>query len=309
MSVSRVCLGQVAQAGAPDAASSPQLGAHAAQPRTPVQGTPGAGALPSDAPGTGRAGEQSPAGTQAGQKKPADGAAPGQPPSKKAKPGEGESIDQLNDVTAVSGVDLREEEENLLALPTGGGASSDAQRKLAREAEERLFLEKNPLRSRIAAIANKCGVRGVHENTLRCLSVRLDMGKARHKTVTTGNVVQQLRLMEKRDKAEAERREAEANELLRKLGEKARRDKESNLGEVEKEAKAKAQQMKEKEDEKARAKSANEAAKAAIGADPRLAKWMRMGHEMSKGAGGAKKSGVSQYRPTRLLLSGPPSSP
>ncbi|XAR48409.1 hypothetical protein NMG60_11031229 [Bertholletia excelsa] len=84
-----------------------------------------------------------------GQKKPLEslGSSPPQP-SKKQK-GSGafldQSIEQLNDVTAVSGVNLREEEEQLFSGPKEDSRVSEASRRVVQEEEEKLLLQKIPL--------------------------------------------------------------------------------------------------------------------------------------------------------------------
>ncbi|KAK8950662.1 hypothetical protein KSP39_PZI004059 [Platanthera zijinensis] len=52
------------------------------------------------------------------------------------------SIDQLNDVTAVSGVNLREEDEQLLCAPKDESPASEASRRVVQEEEERLILQR-----------------------------------------------------------------------------------------------------------------------------------------------------------------------
>ncbi|KAF0922345.1 hypothetical protein E2562_032589 [Oryza meyeriana var. granulata] len=72
--------------------------------------------------------------TSAGQKKPLDALGSSPPPSSKKQKTSGgyhhdQSIDQLNDVTAVSGVNLREEEEQLFSAPKEESRVSEAARK------------------------------------------------------------------------------------------------------------------------------------------------------------------------------------
>ncbi|GJU77426.1 transcription initiation factor TFIID subunit 4b, partial [Tanacetum coccineum] len=62
------------------------------------------------------------------------------------------SIEQLNDVIAVTGVNLREEEEQLFSGATEDSRVSEASRKVVQEEEERLVLQKNPLRKKLAEI-------------------------------------------------------------------------------------------------------------------------------------------------------------
>jgi transcription initiation factor TFIID subunit 4 len=92
-----------------------------------------------------------------GQKKPLEtlGSSP-PPPSKKQKVAGNsmdQSIEQLNDVTAVSGVNLREEEEQLFSGAKEDGRVSEASRRVVHEEEERLILQKNPLQRKLAEIS------------------------------------------------------------------------------------------------------------------------------------------------------------
>ncbi|KAH9539078.1 hypothetical protein CY35_15G040100 [Sphagnum magellanicum] len=229
----------------------------------------------------------------AGQKKPAEPMPQAsQPASKKQKLQAGEadqSIDQLNDVTAVSGVNLREEEEQLLAGPKEESRTTAAMRKFVQEEEERLFLEKGPLRTKAQAIAAKCGIKSVSEDVERCLSMcveerlrsmlykliklskqRCDLEKDMHKVVVTSDPRRQVLLMKKRSKEASEKKLAEENERLRKLNE--------------------AQQ---EEEDKMRANAANVAARAAVGADDMLTKWQLLAAEgLAKRQGG----GATNYR-------------
>jgi transcription initiation factor TFIID subunit 4 len=92
-----------------------------------------------------------------GQKKPLEVAGSAQPPSSKKQKTAGafqeQSIDQLNDVTAVSGVNLREEEEQLLSAPKEESLATEAARRIAQEEEEKLFLRKGPLLKKLAEIS------------------------------------------------------------------------------------------------------------------------------------------------------------
>ncbi|KAH9539082.1 hypothetical protein CY35_15G040100 [Sphagnum magellanicum] len=244
----------------------------------------------------------------AGQKKPAEPMPQAsQPASKKQKLQAGEadqSIDQLNDVTAVSGVNLREEEEQLLAGPKEESRTTAAMRKFVQEEEERLFLEKGPLRTKAQAIAAKCGIKSVSEDVERCLSMcveerlrsmlykliklskqRCDLEKDMHKVVVTSDPRRQVLLMKKRSKEASEKKLAEENERLRKLNEK--KDK-GPLADAENEdLRAKVQKAQQEEEDKMRANAANVAARAAVGADDMLTKWQLLAAEgLAKRQGG-----------------------
>ncbi|CAM6063741.1 unnamed protein product [Sphagnum tenellum] len=244
----------------------------------------------------------------AGQKKPAEPMPQAsQPASKKQKLQGGEadqSIDQLNDVTAVSGVNLREEEEQLLAGPKEESRTTAAMRKFVQEEEERLFLEKGPLRTKAQAIAAKCGIKSVSEDVERCLSMcveerlrsmlykliklskqRCDLEKDMHKVVVTSDPRRQVLLMKKRSKEASEKKLAEENERLRKLNEK--KDK-GPLADAENEdLRAKVQKAQQEEEDKMRANAANVAARAAVGADDMLTKWQLLAAEgLAKRQGG-----------------------
>ncbi|CAI0451714.1 unnamed protein product [Linum tenue] len=69
------------------------------------------------------------------------------------------SIDQLNDVTAVSGVNLQKEEEQLFSTNKEDSRVSKASRRAVQEDEERLILQKTPLQKKVAEIMSKCGLK------------------------------------------------------------------------------------------------------------------------------------------------------
>ncbi|MCH91540.1 transcription initiation factor TFIID subunit 4b-like, partial [Trifolium medium] len=64
-----------------------------------------------------------------------------------------QSIEQLNDVTAVSGVDLGEEEEQLFSGPKEDSRVSEASRRIVQEEEESLILLKAPLQRKLIEIS------------------------------------------------------------------------------------------------------------------------------------------------------------
>ncbi|KAL5972694.1 hypothetical protein ACLOJK_039499 [Asimina triloba] len=64
-----------------------------------------------------------------------------------------ESIDHLNDVTAVSGVNLREEEEQLLSAHKEDSVASEGIRRTVQVEEERMILQKVPLQKKLSEIS------------------------------------------------------------------------------------------------------------------------------------------------------------
>ncbi|XP_020211463.1 transcription initiation factor TFIID subunit 4b isoform X2 [Cajanus cajan] len=110
-----------------------------------------------------------------GQKKPIEalGSSP-PPPSKKQKVSGASlepSIEQLNDVTAVSGVDLREEEEQLFSGSKEDSRVSEASRRVVQEEEESLILQKAPLQRKLIEIITECGLKGMSNDLEKCLSL------------------------------------------------------------------------------------------------------------------------------------------
>ncbi|KAK2664082.1 hypothetical protein Ddye_002656 [Dipteronia dyeriana] len=215
-----------------------------------------------------------------GQKKPLEtlGSSPS-PSNKKQKVSGGafldQSIEQLNDVTAVSGVNLREEEEQLFSGSKEDSRTSEASRRVVQEEEERLILQKIPLQKKMAEIMAKCGLKSMSNDVEQCLSVcveerlrgilcnltrlskqRVDAEKPRHWTIITSDVRQQIMTMSRKAKEEWEKKKAEA-EKLRKLNEL-----------VNKEV-----------DDKMRTTAANFAARAAVGGHDMLPKWQLMAEQ------------------------------
>lgn len=242
-----------------------------------------------------------------GQKKPYEVAGPStQLPSKKQKTSGGfldQSIDQLNDVTAVSGVNLREEEEQLFAGPKEESHTTEAMRRVVQEEEDRMFLQKGPLHAKLAGIMAKCGIKNVSSDTERCLSLcveerlrnmvghlirlskqRVDLEKVGRKVAITADVRREIQLMNKKAKEDWEKKQADEAEKLRKLNEV-----ENNAGvEGEKdENRPKAQRASKEEEDKMRANAANVAARAAVGGDDMLSKWQLMAEKARQKREGA----------------------
>ncbi|TYJ49313.1 hypothetical protein E1A91_A01G126200v1 [Gossypium mustelinum] len=236
----------------------------------------------------------------AGQKKPLE-ALGSSPPlsSKKQKVSGGfsdQSIEQLNDVTAVSGVNLREEEEQLFSGPKDESRVSEASRRIVQEEEERVILQKIPLQKKLAEIMAKSGLKNISNDVERCVSLcveermhgllcnlirlskqRVDVEKPRHRTHVTSDVQQHIMVMNRNAREEWEKKQAEA-EKLRKLNDPEAEttvdgDKEKDDGRV------KVVKANKEEDDKMRATAANVAARAAVGGDDMLSKWQLMAEQ------------------------------
>ncbi|XP_047340872.1 transcription initiation factor TFIID subunit 4b [Impatiens glandulifera] len=263
-----------------------------------------------------------------GQKKPLESLVSSPPlSSKKQKVSGGfldQSIEQLNDVTAVSGVNLREEEEQLFSGPKEDSRASEASRRVVQEEEEKLILQKIPLQKKLADIAVKCGVKGISNDVERCLSLcveekmrglisnlirlskqRVDVEKSRHRTVVTSDVRQQIMSMNKKAREEWEKKQAEAEKLQKQndteggAGTDGDKDKDDGRG--------KSIKVNKEEDDKMRTTAANVAARAAAGGDDMLSKWQLMAEQARQ-----KREGVSDVasgsQPTKELSSNTPSS-
>ncbi|KAL5777622.1 hypothetical protein ACOSP7_010548 [Xanthoceras sorbifolium] len=251
-----------------------------------------------------------------GQKKPLEalGASPPLPNKKQKVSGAflDQSIEQLNDVTAVSGVNLREEEEQLFSGSKEDCRASEASRRVVQEEEEKLILQKTPLQKKLAVIMAKCGLKSMSNDVERCLSLcveerlrgilcnlirlskqRVDTEKPRHRTIITSDVRQQIMTMSRKAKEEWEKKQAEA-EKLRKLNEPEGDN--GNDGDKEKdEGRSKTVKVNKEEDDKMRATAANVAARAAVGGDDMLSKWQLMAEQArQKREGGGDAASGSQ---------------
>ncbi|KQK14382.1 transcription initiation factor TFIID subunit 4b [Brachypodium distachyon] len=234
----------------------------------------------------------------AGQKKPLEAIGSSPPPSSKKQKGSGgfhdQSIDQLNDVTAVSGVNLREEEEQLFSAPKDESRVSEAARKVVQLEEERLILQKGPLTKKLAELMRRYDLKSIGSDVERCLSMcveerlrgfisniirlskqRVDVEKSRHQFYPLSSDVRSHILRVNREAREQwERKLAEDADRIRKQSDgddtaavSSEKDKNEGRG-TSKHAKA----YKE-EDDKMRTTAANAAVRVAAGGDDMLSKW------------------------------------
>ncbi|KAJ9541551.1 hypothetical protein OSB04_028057 [Centaurea solstitialis] len=221
-----------------------------------------------------------------------------------------QSIEQLNDVTAVSGVNLREEEEQLFSGSKEDSRVSEASRKVVQEEEERLILQKTPLQKKLAEIMAKCGIKNRSSDVERCLSLcveermrglisnlirlskqRVDIEKPRHRTVITSDVRQQIMSMNQKARDEWEKKQADAEKLQR--ADEA--SPEGSGGIDGDDGRGKNSKVNKEEDDKMRTTAANVAARAAVGGDDMLSKWQLMAEQArQKREGGANAASTSQ---------------
>lgn len=251
-----------------------------------------------------------------GQKKPLDVLGSSPPPSgKKQKVSGGfldQSIEQLNDVTAVSGVNLREEEEQLFSGPKEDSRVSEASRRVVQEEEERLILQKIPLQKKLTEIMAKCGLKNMSSDVERCLSLcveermrglisslirlskqRVDIEKSRHRRIVTSDVREEIMSINRKAREEWEKKQADveklqkANEPEGSIGVDGDKEKDEGRG--------KSIKVNKDEDDKMRTTAANVAARAAVGGDDMLSKWQLMAEQArQKREGGGDVASGSQ---------------
>ncbi|EOA12918.1 hypothetical protein CARUB_v10025896mg [Capsella rubella] len=248
-----------------------------------------------------------------GQKKPLEtlGSSP-PPPSKKQKVAGNsmdQSIEQLNDVTAVSGVNLREEEEQLFSGAKEDARVSEASRRVVHEEEERLILQKNPLQRKLAEIMAKTGLKQISNDVERCLSLcveermrgllshiirlskqRVDAEKSRHRTFITSDIRLQINEMNQKVKEEWERKQAEA-EKLKKPSESEEGDGGVDSEKDKEDKSSKGVKGNKEDDDKMRTTAANVAARAAVGGDDTFLKWQLMAEARQKSVSEGGKDG------------------
>lgn len=235
-----------------------------------------------------------------GQKKSLEMAGSAPSPSSKRQKTSGafqeQSIDQLNDVTAVSGVNLREEEEQLLSAPKEENLASEAARKIVQEEEENLFLQKGPLLKKLAEIILKCNLKNASADVESCLSMcveerlrrfistlirvskqRIDTEKTSHRLVITSDVGRQILQMNQKAKDEWDKKQAETDKN------KKQTEEDGNVGaEMDKEkeeSRPKNAKPNKEEDDKMRTTAANVAARQAVGGSDMLSKWQLMAEQ------------------------------
>lgn len=250
-----------------------------------------------------------------GQKKSLEAAGSMQPSSKKQKTSGGsqeQSIDELNDVTAASGVNIREEEEQLLSAPKEESLASQEARRIAKEEEENLFLRKGPLLRKLAEIARKCDLKNISDDVEYCLSMcveerlrrlistlirvskqRIDTEKTGHRLVITSDVGRQILQMNQRAKEEWDKKQAEEADKNKKQTE-ADGSGATELEKEKEESRPKNVKPNKEEDDKMRTNAANVAARQAVGGSDMLSKWQLMAEQARQKREGIDVSAASQ---------------
>ncbi|XP_044981267.1 transcription initiation factor TFIID subunit 4b-like isoform X3 [Hordeum vulgare subsp. vulgare] len=248
----------------------------------------------------------------AGQKKPLEAIGSSPLPSGKKQKGSGgfhdQSIDQLNDVTAVSGVNLREEEEQLFSAPKEESRVSEAARKVVQLEEERLILQKGPLTKKLAEIMRKynlksigCDVerclsmcveerlRGFISNTIRLSKQRVDVEKSRHHYYPLSSDVRSHILRVNREAREQWDRKlvVDANRIRKQSDGDDNSVISSEKDKAESRGTSKHAKTYKEEDDKMRTTAANAAVRVAAGGDDMLSKWQLLAEKNKlRGEGG-----------------------
>ncbi|KAG6406865.1 hypothetical protein SASPL_134477 [Salvia splendens] len=213
----------------------------------------------------------------AGQKKPMTAYCSLPTSSKKHKVSESladqfQSIEHLNDVTAISGINLSEEEEQLYSGSKKDSRVSEA----ARQIEEKLILQKIPLQKKMIEIMAKSGLKNMTSWQLRsleqCLSLRVDMEKTRHGITVTSDVRKEVMAINRKAREEWEKKQAESekSQKLKKLNSEESKD----INADRKDNKRYPVNMDEVN--KMRAKAANVAAGVATGINDITSRWKLM---------------------------------
>ncbi|XP_021319962.1 transcription initiation factor TFIID subunit 4b isoform X2 [Sorghum bicolor] len=264
-----------------------------------------------------------------GQKKPLEALGSSPPPSSKKQKVSGgfheQSIDQLNDVTAVSGVNLREEEEQLFSGPKEESRVSEAARKVVQLEEEKLILRKGPLTQKLAVIMSKCNLKVIGTDVERCLSMcveerlrgfissiirfskqRVDVEKSRHRFYPLSSDVRSHIMRVNREAREQwEKKQAEDAERIRKQNDgdgNANVDLEKDKNETR--GLSKHAKTYKEDDDKMRTTAANVAARVAAGGDDMLSKWQLLAErnkqrsEGGDGSSGSIPGNMLQHRPS-----------
>ncbi|CAG7901706.1 unnamed protein product [Brassica rapa] len=194
---------------------------------------------------------------------------------------------KFNDVTELSGINLMEEERELLSsLTKNNSRVFKSFRRVAYEEEGRTILQKAPLQRKLAGIMAKSGIKHIKDDVERCLSLcveermrvllskiirtskqRTDPEKCRNRICITSDIRKQINEMNQKEKDEQEKKHGGEEELK---NDTAKEDKRSE------------QVKANKEQAEKRAKAANDAALASVGGDNVFSKWKLMAEARQK---------------------------
>ncbi|XP_013593951.1 PREDICTED: transcription initiation factor TFIID subunit 4-like isoform X3 [Brassica oleracea var. oleracea] len=194
---------------------------------------------------------------------------------------------KFNDVTELSGINLMEEERELLSsLPKKDSRVFKSFRRVVHEEEGRTILQKVPLQRKLAEIMAKSGIKHIKDDVERCLSLcveermrvllsniirtskqRTNPEKCRNRICITSDIRKQINEMNQKEKDEQERKHGGEEKLK---NDTAKEDKRSE------------QVKADKEQAEKRAKAANDAALASVGGDNVFSKWKLMAEARQK---------------------------
>ncbi|CAI9101483.1 OLC1v1038817C1 [Oldenlandia corymbosa var. corymbosa] len=204
------------------------------------------------------------------------------------------SSEKFDDVLAVSGIDLMKEEQALQPAPSAGIHDSVKTGQVVQEVEDRLFLEKIPLRLKLEQIVQKSGLKSSGKDVDLCLSLctehflmglvakiikmsnqRSGKEKGRHNMIVTSDVNQQIMLLKQKSSEELEKTQTEPG-IFQNV-------KEANKGGTEKRSMKGTMNIDE----------TNSAIRAALGDDDMLFRWKRL-QSRQKNVSGLKAGCVLQ---------------
>ncbi|CAH8299132.1 unnamed protein product [Eruca vesicaria subsp. sativa] len=229
--------------------------------------------------------------TTQGQKKTLEAQGSSLPPlSKRQKlcePSLARSDKNFNDVTEISGINLMEEERELLySLPKKDSHVFKSFQRVAQEEEGRTILQKVPLQRKLAEIMAKSGIKHIKNDVERCLSLcveermrallcniirmskqRTDPEKGRNQICITSDIRKQINEMNQNAKEEQERKHVGEEKLKIDTSEEDKRTEQVKAN---------------KEQAEKRAKAANDAALASVGGDNVFSKWKLMAEARQK---------------------------
>ncbi|KAK6139017.1 hypothetical protein DH2020_004004 [Rehmannia glutinosa] len=194
-----------------------------------------------------------------------------------------QSIKNLNDITAISGVNLREEKEHLFPGHTEDSWVSDASRRVVKE--DRLILNKIPLERKLAEISAflafscsltvaKYGLERTSSDVERCLSLRIDIEKPKHITITTSDVKQQIMTKNREAREELERKQAETEKSQKLKEPQSTSQVDGDKDKIENSVRL--AKFKKKEVDEMLATATNDAIRAATGVGDMLSRWQLM---------------------------------
>ncbi|KAL6347017.1 hypothetical protein AAG906_012268 [Vitis piasezkii] len=204
-------------------------------------------------------------------------------------------IEELNDVTAISEINLREEEEHLFS---GEKEECQASKPVPRviEQEKRLTLQKSALQKKLARIISKCGIGSMSNDVESCLSLsveeimqglirnmirlskqRVDFEKTRHHAIITTDVQNKILMMNLKVKDDLKLHKAEGET-------EGDADIDKDVGFLKT---SKANEMKRLTDSRVQRKAANVAARVAVGGDDLTLRWQVMAKKAQQKSDGA----------------------